>query len=334
MSYDFLQWLDEKVLEYISGKSKRTGKDINFRCPICGDSKKSASKMRGHYYLHTHSFYCFNCDTALSGLKLLEHLSGNEYSNLKTEYLKLKYKDNKLLSGNNLLKFENYPDSFSFNKLVNIIDENWKTSLSAKAINYLNDRFIFDAPYAQNLKLYSTYDKKDREFILIPWIVNGISAYFQLNDFEKHGDKKYIFPPNKDKLIFGLDNIDISFPYIICFEGVYDSVFVKNGVAIGGKKLTVLQRVILKKRYPNHQIVLALDNDLAGKTAMLNQMKDDPSIKYLIWYKDIKQKIKDVNDYMKMTYDFTKFTDEEYLKSCMLNNVIIKYMLANEGIKH
>ena len=34
-----------------------------------------------------------------------------------------------------------------------------------------------------------------------------------------------------------------------------------------------------------------------------------------------------------MTYDFTKFTDEEYLKSCMLNNVIIKYMLANEGIK-
>ena len=50
MSYDFLQWLDEKVLEYISGKSRRTGKDINFRCPICGDSKKSASKMRGHYY--------------------------------------------------------------------------------------------------------------------------------------------------------------------------------------------------------------------------------------------------------------------------------------------
>lgn len=327
MSYDFLQWLDDKVLEYIPGKIKKTGKDINFRCPICGDSKKSSSKMRAHYYLHSHSFYCFNCDASLSGIKLLEHLSGNEYSTIKTEYLKLKYNNSK-----NDVKLSYIPNTFSFDKLTNVIEDKWKNPLSANAIEYLNSRFIFNAPYASNLKLYSMYDKRDREFILIPWIINGISSYFQIHDYQKFGDRKYIFPVNKDKLLFGLDNIDINFPYVICFEGVYDSLFVKNGIAIGGKKLTTLQRTIIKRRYPNHQIVLALDNDKAGKQAMLNQIKDDPNIKHLIWYKDIKHKIKDINDYMVTTYDFNRFTNEEYLKSCMLNNVIIKYMLANEGI--
>lgn len=329
MNYDFLQWLDEKVIENIPGKYKKSGKDINFRCPVCGDSKKSATKMRGHYYLQTHSFYCFNCDTALSGIKLLEYISGNDYNTLKAEYIKRKYKNH---AKDSKINFSTIPEKFTFNKLKNVIKEDWKTPLSAKAIDYLNSRLIFDAPYSNNLKLYSTYDKQNREFILIPWVINGVSAYFQLNDFQHHSDRKYIFPPCKDKLLFGLDNIDVSFPYIICFEGVYDSLFVKNGVAIGGKKLTLLQRVILKKRYPNHQIVLALDNDNAGKIAVLNQMKDDPNIKYLIWYKDIKQKIKDINDYMLTTQDFMKFTDENYLKECMLTTPVIKYMFMSDGL--
>lgn len=49
---------------------------------------------------------------------------------------------------------------------------------------------------------------------------------------------KYIFPKDKKKLVYGLDNIDISWPYIIVFEGVYDSVFVKNGISVGTKAIT------------------------------------------------------------------------------------------------
>lgn len=49
---------------------------------------------------------------------------------------------------------------------------------------------------------------------------------------------KYIFPKDSKKLVFGLDNIDVSWPYVICFEGVYDSLFVKNGIATGTKSLS------------------------------------------------------------------------------------------------
>lgn len=49
---------------------------------------------------------------------------------------------------------------------------------------------------------------------------------------------KYIFPKDKKKLVAGLDNIDVSFPYIILLEGFYDSVFVKNGVCVGTKAVT------------------------------------------------------------------------------------------------
>lgn len=52
---------------------------------------------------------------------------------------------------------------------------------------------------------------------------------------------KYLFPKDKKKLIAGLDNIDISWPYIIVFEGFYDSLFVKNGICSGTKSITDYQ---------------------------------------------------------------------------------------------
>ena len=50
-----------------------------------------------------------------------------------------------------------------------------------------------------------------------------------------------MFPKGKKKLIAGLDNIDISWPYIIVFEGFYDSLFVKNGICSGTKSITDYQ---------------------------------------------------------------------------------------------
>lgn len=102
----------------------------------------------------------------------------------------------------------------------------------------MHSRRVDEAPFLKD-SLYS-WNKNTcgLEYILIPWTLNGVAAYYQLNDFKKHGALKYIFPKDKKKLIFGLDNIDISWPYIIVFEGVYDSVFVKNGIAVGTKAIT------------------------------------------------------------------------------------------------
>ena len=77
MQYEFVQFLNSKVLEYLPPSKVKVGDKWNFRCPICGDSKKSSTKKRAWWYNSTASFYCFNCSTGLSGIKFIEAISGS-----------------------------------------------------------------------------------------------------------------------------------------------------------------------------------------------------------------------------------------------------------------
>ena len=65
---------------------------LNFRCPLCGDGKKKTSR-RGHYYLSTGTYYCWNAgciayDKGLSGLQLLSKLTKRSQHELKAELIK------------------------------------------------------------------------------------------------------------------------------------------------------------------------------------------------------------------------------------------------------
>ena len=50
ISYEYQQFLHEKILEYLPKNFVRIGDKYNGRCPFCGDSKKSLSKKRGWVY--------------------------------------------------------------------------------------------------------------------------------------------------------------------------------------------------------------------------------------------------------------------------------------------
>lgn len=154
----------------------KVGDKYNFRCPFCGDSKKSASKRRGWWYGRTASYHCFNCGINLSGIKFLEALSGNDYAAIKDEYLRLYLKSglNTSLSAFVDTHVEE-PKIFSIKPLLN---PKWKSPLSDKAKDYLAKRKVLEAPFLED-KLYSWYSKKNEEYILIPWNLNGVEgAYF------------------------------------------------------------------------------------------------------------------------------------------------------------
>lgn len=341
MNFDFGQWLNEKIIERLPLKREASSSCIKFRCPICGDSKKNLLKARGVYYLNTHTYYCFNCGVYLSGVKFLEALSGQGYEDLRQEYFRNFIKTSGGESGLSAMTLEGAGEEFSKSQ-VHLFDfdcpavkEEWKNKLSKRAEEYLEKRLVLQAPFLDGNKFYSTYFSEDkaREMILIPWKMNGIESCFQFNDFlklDKLG-RKYIFAKGCDKLIYGIDNIDLSFPYIICFEGVYDSLFVKNGVAIGGKNLTDLQHAILKKRYPKHQIVLSFDNDKPGLTASekaidSNKFRED--LKFFKWFsRDTKPK--DVNDYILEKRDVNIFRNPEYVKSLIVSSAMMKIYLLD-----
>ena len=164
-------------------------------------------------------------------------MSGESYEEIRKEYARLFFKNGMNSSLSSYLA-DNKTDDLSIFNVKSIIKPEWKNSLSKDAIEYLNKRKVLDAPFLED-PLYSCYNKdKKEEFILIPWIVNGVDAYYQVKKFKKYHSLKYIFPKDKHKLLYGLDNIDVTWPYIICFEGVYDSLFVKNGIATGTKSIT------------------------------------------------------------------------------------------------
>jgi hypothetical protein len=323
--FDNEQWMLEKVLEYVPGKYRRTSKDISWNCHICGDSKKSKNKMRFHYYIHTQSGYCFNCEYSCSGIQLLKDLSGKDFNELKKEYIKENFRGGGYTQSSTL--------SPSLSTIIkgeyfkSIIPEKWKNELTKDAYTYLKKRKIFDAPFLYDQKFYSCHDKTDNEYILIPWEINRVDAYYQINDYKRHGERKYVFPYNKTKLIYGLDHIDRAFPYIICFEGVYDSIFVKNGIALGGKTITNYQRVLLKTLFPQHKVVMALDNDEAGKFAALKQIDIDSSTLFFNWAKKYPN-FKDINELIINKNKHNLFVDDNEIESLICGSLNTKLILT------
>ena len=253
LSYEYIQFLNDKIVQYLPQPNVQVGDKINFRCPVCGDSKKSSTKKRGWFYKNTASFYCFNCSTALSGIKFLKLLSGSDYDAIHREYVNLFLKsglDNSLSS--TIWTPNSADDEPSVFNLKPVLDSNMKKPLTTKAKEYLASRRVLDAPFLKE-PLYSIVSKDGKEeYILIPWKVNGVDAYYQVNDFLKLKAMKYMFPKGKKKLLYGLDNIDPNYKRIFAFEGVYDSLFVKNGIAVGTKAITDYQLKLVKERFPHH----------------------------------------------------------------------------------
>ena len=331
LSYEYIQFLDEKILEHLPRGFVRVGDKINIRCPLCGDSKKSEKKKRGWIYLKNASYYCFNCSQGMSGIKFLEFISGSSYENIRKEYTRLFLKSG--LSNSLSSHFEIPTREPTIFDVKSIINPEWKNPLTEDAKKYLEDRKVLDAPFLQD-PLYSCFNSRTKqEYILIPWVLNGTEAYYQINDFKKYGDIKYIFPKGKQKLLAGLDNIDISWPYIICVEGFYDSVFVKNAVCVGTKAITDVQAKIIKDRYPKHQLVVSFDNDEAGLSAMAKLLRRNADVKYFKWFNS-NTKEKDINDYILSHNDVNMFSEAAVLEKMIVDKLRMKmFLIANNAWK-
>lgn len=326
LSYEYIQFLNEKVLEFLPHNYVRVGDKLNMRCPLCGDSHKDARKKRGWYYLSNASYYCFNCSKGMSGINFLQFISGNSYDQIKKEYLKLCFKHGINMSLSSHYEVPNSEPSIF--QVQSIVKPEWKQPLSEKALKYLSNRKVINAPFYKD-PLYSCYSKSKEEFIMIPWRLNGVDAYYQLNDFQKLHNLKYIFPKDKKKLIAGLDNIDLSWPYIIIFEGYFDSLFVKNGICVGTKAVTDYQLKLIKERFPKHQIVISFDNDLAGIQSMIKLLKSNNDFKYFKWFnKNTKEK--DINDYILAKDNVNMFVNKAVLEKLIVDKLLMKmYLIQN-----
>ena len=334
-----IDWNDKSWINYVDAKvwdnlpesslKSRNNSEITFRCPICGDSKKNKLKKRGYFYRRTGTFHCFNCDTTLTGYALLKTICPHDVFDRIIQ-------DFKILNFGNIVKgkrsdssiVQGQPSSFDIlspnPSYKYLLDAGWKESpLSDSAKSCLDSRKI---PEESRDMLSSIMDSSGREFILIKYMWDDSAIYHQLHNFNKHpikgqGSVKYIFPKDENinfqpKPVFNLANVDVSFPWIFCTEGVYDSLFLKNGIALGGRNLTEYQHKMLSELYPRHKIVLAFDHDYAGMSSSIKHAERFPDISFL----DVSDlmdaaSVKDINDFVKVTGRLDIFSNGDFLKS-------------------
>ena len=90
-------FIDVKYINLLSPKltkfKRKSDYLFNFRCPHCGDSKKSSTKARGFVYRKKNDmfFKCHNCGMGQSLGNLIKFLDPNLYK----EYVFERFKDGK-----------------------------------------------------------------------------------------------------------------------------------------------------------------------------------------------------------------------------------------------
>ena len=315
--FDLTSYIPDIIFEVVPNV-KRNGNQLQFACPICGDSK-TKRKKRGTYYVREGSYYCWNggCpanERGYSGIQFLCKLLGKTQKEVKQILFERSRVFDKTTNKQKRNKKQNDAEELDpiadiFNEKISkntcedkikIIDDNSFCTIEQDWVNlpktlqkYVDSRKIYQAPYLpKGWQLY--YNKKSKRLV-IPW---GDNYYQERAVFDNQLDDKYKFPFNVEKPVFGLDLVDSNIPYIFLIEGLFDSIWVKNGVAIGSLKITKHQIELIKSKYPNHTLIYMPDNqfsDLSSHMVCQKKLKTEPNQLIFIWPKELKQ-YKDVNE--------------------------------------
>lgn len=303
-----------------------SGNKLNFRCPICGDGKKKQSK-RGYFYLEQGTYWCWNggCpanEKGYSGLQFLSIITHKSIPEIKADLIK------RAGSFTSVLKEDKKPQK-TMNDLFDDLQTK-KTSLNILDTwvtppdwlqQEIDRRKIYESAFInKDWQLY--YDTQTKRLV-IPWT----KEYYQLRAITKKQEieeGKYLFPPDSEKPIFGLENIDPNFKYLFLLEGVFDAIFVKNGLAVGSLKLSNKQKEILETSYNDYSIIYFMDNQFKDKSSYFESIKlskNSPNIKMFIWPESLKN-FKDVNDSIIFNSDLCKlWSNEKFLTSRIFNGL-------------
>jgi len=283
----------KQLQPYLLGFEQKSKDLFIFRCPFCGDSKKSKKKKRGNLYKNGGKFFyhCFNCNKNTTFYSFLKDINYN----LWLEYRKQVLTDNFCLTkkddiGNVLTKSDNKVKKISTApEILNTLQiktlpfshiANQYLLVNRKIPKETLTKFFYVSPesfytfskehlniptseiatyYWVGWYFYSVFDKDK----IIGFQLRKIE---QLNETKIGGGLRYfIFKYNSNSLknednnlIFNYSNCNFSKRFYV-YEGVFDSLYTKNSIALTGiSKYLFLLDLSEEKR---KNCVIVFDND-------------------------------------------------------------------------
>ena len=287
--------VDSKFIGLISPKLqkfKRVKPDLyNFRCPICGDSKKNKSKTRGYLYaVKTNvNFKCHNCGASMSLNNFLKTVDPYVHK----QYTFEKFKDGH--TGRNFVaeepKFKFEPPKFKPKLDLPKASENQIAKQYLEKRNINPSKFYYTDTFKGWVNtLVTKFDdvKYDEPRIIIPLIYENQLIGIQGRSLGPNSVKYITIMLDEDApKIYGLDEVDTKKPIYI-LEGPFDSTFIENSVAMCGSDLDI-------GSFGWSDYIWVFDNEPRNREINSRISKViDRGDKVVIWPQNIEEK--DIND--------------------------------------
>lgn len=301
-----MDYLEEKYTNLLSNRFdrfKKIGNRYNFRCPYCGDSKKSKTKARGWIYTDRTTqetkYKCHNCSKHLYFNNFLKELDPRIYF----DFIQEKFKS----SNSSPKREELSPDQLKSDwsivlsnspleriKKISELDDNHYAKVYIKS-RMIPEKEWSDLYYCSKFKEWTNSiipDKfesieRDESRLIIPLLdENGTMFGYQGRSFRKDDNLKYItilIDETRNK-IFGLNRVDNKRPKR-AVEGPIDALFLENCLSSCGGDI---------QTYFDKDTLIIYDNERCSKDTIKKIEKTiDLGYSVVIWPDRIKQK--DIN---------------------------------------
>ena len=294
-------YIDLKFINQLSGRlqqfKQKTDYLFNFRCPHCGDSKKSKSKARAYFYRVKNDmfFKCHNCGQGQNFANFLKFVDPRAYK----EYLLERYKGSAPSTPKPNFKFDK--PIFKTNPLTKLktikeLEDDHiakQYCVSRKIPEEFFDKLYFTDKFEQlvnEIKPNTYKTQNDHSRLVIPFYdTTGELFAFQGRALGKEIPKYLTIKLNENKQkVFGLERVNFQNDLYIV-EGPIDAMFIGNCIAAAGADLQ------LKNKMSNDKITYIFDNEPRNKeiiNRMYKVVENDYNI--VIWPDDILHK--DIND--------------------------------------
>ena len=269
----------------------------NFRCPVCGDSKKNKSKTRGYLYSVKSdvNFRCHNCGSSMTFNNFLKKIDPV----IHRQYIMERFKGG--LTGRATTvedpKFEFKKPVFKRKINLPLCSENKLASEYLKNRKLNPDKFYYSEDFSGFVKSfdldYGNLHKERR--IIIPLYHENKLIGFQGRALSSSSIKYITIMLNDDSpKIYGIDQVQKD-QNVFVTEGPFDSTFIRNAIAMCGADADV-------RRWGICNPVWIYDNEPRSRE-IVNRIRK--TIEYgdsvVIWPSNIVEK--DINDMVLSGHD-------------------------------
>jgi len=246
----------------------------SFRCPICGDSRKSRTKTRGFFYANGNDlwFKCHNCQAAHHFNTFLKITNEDLYKQYAMEVFREKHGERKLNTEPATYEFDP-PDFSAAGLLDRMLPRISSLPKCHEAVEYCRkrnlprdslDRLYFIEHSFDIARIADRYEGiitgKEPRIVIPAYSRGGLLTGITCRAIRGEEQRYVVARLNEQEpMVHFIDEVDFR-QRVYVLEGAFDALFIKNSVAVGGSDLKKVMSVLT-----HVDVALIFDNQPRNK---------------------------------------------------------------------